>query len=524
MSGTRLMRTMLMLCLVGQLGLSGCMSQDTKGKIKPVPRAKAAIKAVPLPVPKSGQLRSSMSFPSAVRSGLSAADCCAKIVLDKVGPSEVAVGELFEYTIKASNRGNLEVREVKVSDILPDGFQIASSSPQVTATAGGKTTWDLGALTPNQSATITIKGQATRPGPITNCATVTYVPYICVTTNVIKPALRLTKTLPAEVLLCESIPVKFTVTNSGTGTARGVVIRDQLPNGLVTQDMKTSVTANVGDLAAGQSRAFTANLKATKAGSYTNTATATGGGGLKSEASATTVVREPKLTIKKTGPERLFIGRSATYQIVVSNTGDGDARNAVVEDAVPANGTFISASGGGTQSGGKVTWNLGTLKPKDSRTLTLKVKTNQAGTVVNSATARAHCAKPVSDSTRMTVTGIPAVLLEVVDIEDPIEVGSNETYVITVTNQGSAPDTNISIVCTLENAMGYVSSSGATSGSHAGNKVTFRPLASLAPKARATWRVVLKAKAAGDVRFKATMNTDQLGRPVEETEATNYYQ
>jgi hypothetical protein len=96
--------------------------------------------------------------------------------------------------------------------------------------------------------------------------------------------------------------------------------------------------------------------------------------------------------------------------------------------------------------------------------------------------------------------------------------------VITATNQGSAPDTNIKIICTLEDSEQYVSSSGATTGIAAGNTITFAPLPSLAPKAQATWRVTVKAVKAGDVRFTTVMTTDQLTRPVQETEATNLYQ
>ena len=40
----------------------------------------------------------------------------------------------------------------------------------------------------------------------------------------------------------------------------------------------------------------------------------------------------------------------------------------------------------------------------------------------------------------------------------------------------------------------------------------------------AVWRVTVKAAAAGDVRFSVRMETDNLGREVIETEATNFYQ
>ncbi len=42
--------------------------------------------------------------------------------------------------------------------------------------------------------------------------------------------------------------------------------------------------------------------------------------------------------------------------------------------------------------------------------------------------------------------GIAAVMLEVIDIEDPIPVGDTATYLITATNQGSAPQTNMKVV------------------------------------------------------------------------------
>lgn len=116
------------------------------------------------------------------------------------------------------------------------------------------------------------------------------------------------------------------------------------------------------------------------------------------------------------------------------------------------------------------------------------------------------------------------ILLKVVDTKDPVEVGGSETYAITATNQGSVVDTNVTIVCTLEDSQEYASSSGATEATVEGNVITFAPFAALEPKTTAEWHVVVKALKVGDVRFKATMTSDQLTRPVEETEATNHYE
>jgi len=103
--------------------------------------------------------------------------------------------------------------------------------------------------------------------------------------------------------------------------------------------------------------------------------------------------------------------------------------------------------------------------------------------------------------------------------------GDDETYVITVTNQGSASDTNIRLVAMLEDGVQYVSSSGPTTGTAEGQKVTFEPLPTLAPKAAATWRVAVKGNKVGDTRFEVQMTSDQLGnKPVMETESTRFYE
>jgi len=193
-------------------------------------------------------------------------------------------------------------------------------------------------------------------------------------------------------------------------------------------------------------------------------------------------------------------------------------------DTLPAGAKFVSATGGGQMTAGKVTWKLGTLAAGSSKKLSVTVMPEKSGTYTDVATATATCAEGVRASAQTVIAGIPAVLLEVIDIEDPIEIGSNTTYVIVATNQGSSDGTNISIVCTLEENAQYVSSSGATTGRAQANQVVFQPLTRLAPKAKATWRVVVKAVKPGDVRFKVTMNTDQITRPVEETEATHLYE
>ena len=76
---------------------------------------------------------------------------------------------------------------------------------------------------------------------------------------------------------------------------------------------------------------------ANRAGRFDNKATVAGEFGLTAESqSVTTVVRQPVLTITKSCKAREYINRPISAEITVANTGDGVARDTVIEDTLPA--------------------------------------------------------------------------------------------------------------------------------------------------------------------------------------------
>ncbi|MCA9323292.1 MAG: DUF11 domain-containing protein [Planctomycetes bacterium] len=445
------------------------------------------------------------------------------LLLTKEAPAEVSLGAPFEYRLTATNLTNSRVEDVSITDTVPSGLDIIGSSPAITASEGSRHTWVIGDLGPGESRTVTVQATANSQGEVTYCAEVRYAQLACVTTRVVEPSLQLTATSPAEVVSCDCFPVNLRVTNNGTGTARDVVINATLPAGF-THNGSGSIRIPVGDLASGESREQTAEVCASGPGVMDLQATATAGGGLTADAATGTVAKKPMLEIEKEGRDWVYGGNRVTYMITVRNTGDGVAQQTIVEDQLPANVSFVSADNGGTNVGNTVSWNLGNLQPGDSRNLQVVVRAEQIGVARNVANARAYCADAVTASTTTEVKGIPAILLEVIDLEDPVPVGQVAEYLIKVYNQGSAPDTNIRITCELEDTMEFASASGATRGSHAGGTVTFDSLPSLAPKATAEWRVRVKAVGSGDVRFKVIRETDETTRPVTETESTNFYE
>jgi uncharacterized repeat protein (TIGR01451 family) len=239
-------------------------------------------------------------------------------------------------------------------------------------------------------------------------------------------------------------------------------------------------------------------------------------------AAETMTLKGPMIEISKVCPKLRYLGRDATFEITVTNKGDGAASGVTITDGVPAGVEFVSADSNGQREGSAIVWRIGNLDAGQSRTVKMTVRCNQITMVRNSATVT-YCAEAAAGC-EFEVKGIPAILLECVDEPDPIEVGGQLTYTIVVTNQGSQEGTNIVIDCVLPPEQEFVKAGGATAGAADGKTVKFAPLPKLAAKARATFTVTVKGIKAGDARFRVNLKSDQIDSPVMETESTHVYE
>jgi uncharacterized repeat protein (TIGR01451 family) len=118
---------------------------------------------------------------------------------------------------------------------------------------------------------------------------------------------------------------------------------------------------------------------------------------------------------------------------------------------------------------------------------------------------------------------VPAILVEVVDREDPVEVGGQVTYLITVTNQGHSPVTNLRLQCSVPDSQEYVSGTGITPVQAQDGSLTLGVLPTLAAQSVASWKVITKALKAGDSRFQVEFSSDHFQKPIHREEATQLY-
>ncbi|MCV0335963.1 DUF11 domain-containing protein [Microbacterium sp.] len=246
----------------------------------------------------------------------------------------------------------------------------------------------------------------------------------------LKPVLTLDKNDHRDVaVIGDQLSYDIVVKNTGNAAASNVAISDALPAGLTpvsatytagTTGQATiagqNVQGTIPSLAPGASSTLT--VKATIAttapiGTLRNNACAVATSSNQACDWDDTRIDKPTtpvLTIVKDDHQGdVSLGQALTYDIVVKNTGDGQAQGVVVSDQLPAGLDFVSGSGPAgttvTATGRTVTASLGSVAPGQSIVLTVKAKVNQSaapGALTNTAcVAGANAAKACDDDTDM---------------------------------------------------------------------------------------------------------------------------
>src|SRR5262249_32789231 len=159
---------------------------------------------------------------------------------------------------------------------------------------------------------------------------------------------------------------------------------------------------------------------------------------------------------------------------------------------------------GGQFEGREVVWNIGLLKPGDTRSfkLTANCVTVSPGAVqralVSGEPSLAPAAEPApapgggtvraEAEARVEIRGLSAFRLNVAGRNGPVEVGNPAVYTIEVTNQGTLPGNQVQVTATIPEQMRF---EAAGQGEYRidGQKVTFAPRDGLEPGQTWTYTV-----------------------------------
>ncbi|MBF6621814.1 MAG: DUF11 domain-containing protein, partial [Patulibacter sp.] len=301
--------------------------------------------------------------------------------------------------------------------------------------------------------------------------------------TVVKPNLTIVKTPDAGDAGAKAIAgtdSSFTITVRNTdsrATARNVVVRDELPEGLsytagtATAAPSTGFSETDGDgpelgwkiasLGPNQSVTITLPvhvdsgvLNGTK---LTNVATTSSDEAPEDETSDTgdlDVAAEADLQVTKTAlPARVIPGQNVTFTLKTKNDGPSDAHDSTLADELPAYLTLISISDPArcaiaTQT---ISCDYGTLKPGDERELVVVAKVDPARTtpVVNAAEVTTTTPDPVpeNDEDDVTVPVDPTADVSIAKTADDgvVQAEDEVTYTLRAHNQGPSTATTVTI-------------------------------------------------------------------------------
>ena len=328
------------------------------------------------------------------------------------------------------------------------------------------------------------------------------------------PAPRLFTNLKASgaVMLCDGLDLTLCATNSGGGLSEQAFLVLDLPGGLTTDSGVRQPRIPIRSLRARESLTRNICVRPARTGWFEIPWHVDVPGGVSEPGGRLRVrVVQPQLAVSLNAPEKLRLGKYGVRRITVTNHGDAMARDVILkirDGGVPEHRT------------------LGTLAPGASRTIDMPMQTKDPGVVHTQVTASAYCADAVTATATTRIRGVPAVRLEVVDLADPIEVGGEVTYRISVFNQGEVPLTDIRLSGVLESSQTALRVGDPQGQSHSvsGRVIDLGGLSSLPAKATATWTLTARAEVPTDVRTQFTLRVAQFERPITETESTIQYQ
>ncbi|MEM4250954.1 MAG: DUF11 domain-containing protein, partial [Candidatus Bathyarchaeia archaeon] len=297
--------------------------------------------------------------------------------------------------------------DVVLVDQLPAGVSFVSSSHSADYDPDSNTvTWNLGNLAPGASIPgwLTVKIDAGLPDntELTDTFSVTwkdrlgnsYGPATASwdTTVYTRPELLIEKTGPSEARPGDTISYKIKVTNIGGTAAFDVVIMDILPVGFTYSSSDPSgtpvngmVTWSVGTIPAYGVKEVSVTFKVDEGivenVVLVNTATVTWKDSLglewgpKGTAKEVAIYTLSQLKIEKIGPSTTHPDSTFSYIITVHNVGGTAASTVILTDTLPTGLSYVSSNPSGTESPtGTITWNLGTIDPGGTVTITLNVQ------------------------------------------------------------------------------------------------------------------------------------------------------
>lgn len=434
----------------------------------------------------------------------------------------VTVGQESACELVVKNSGSVTAQLVEVEAQFPGNIRLVSTEPS--PVSGSKLVWEFAEIEAGEEKVIHVKFVPVERGEVAAAASVRFTGAATTSFAVTEPMLALSLQGPTEVMVGESASQTLVISNPGTGTAANVKVEAILPPGL-EHSKGDRLLMDLGNLAPGENRPVRLALNAIAGGRQVIEVHSTADNGLVKSAAAEVNVIAPSLKSSIEGPGLRYLGRHATYTLHVENDGAVATDNVRVMHKIPEGFEFISAEKGAqydpqTQM---LTWFVGRMDRGAAAQISVVLNAKTAGEYTHfiRATSENGVTSDADVSTR--VEGAASLVVDVSDLDDPVEVGVETAYEVRVKNEGTAPATNVGLTCELPSGVEFQTATGDAKFAHQNDQIVFEPVSEIAPGKTLTYRVKFKGTLSGNMRFRTRVSSDSLNEPLTSEEMTKVY-
>ena len=265
-----------------------------------------------------------------------------------------------------------------------------------------------------------------------------------------QPSIALEKVSPSEIQVGKPATFALYVRNAGQVPAQNVTITDHVPAGTQLIDAKPqpqqssdgSLVWSLGSMQPGDETQIMLQVMPNSEGELGSTAHVSFG----AAATSRSISTRPQLTIEHTAPPKVLIGEPLTVGITVSNPGSGPATGVIIEEDVPPGLAHVAGS--------QLEYEVGTLRPGESKHLDLSLRAERAGIVQNRIQVRGDANLAAQHVVQIEVVA-PQLQLAV---EGPKRrfLQRQATYTLHVMNAGTAAAREVELVSFLPRGMKFV--------------------------------------------------------------------
>jgi len=436
---------------------------------------------------------------------------------------EILVGEECAFDLIVKNNGDVKLEEIEVDAFFPQTVRLTAARPKPSS-AADRVTWKLSTLDPGAEQKLSVKLIPSRRGEIELSSKVRFTGKTAGKFVVAEPVIGVTVDGPDEVLIGEPVAHVIKIANTGTGTAREVSLEALIPEGL-KHPRGERLLLEVGSLEEGEVREVRLALAAVEGGDQTIKLAAESSNALRQQQTVKLMVAAPSLALNIDGPGLRYKGRRGVYKLVVENDGTAVSENVRVRHRLPNGFEFIKADNNGKfdTDSRVIDWFLGAMKPGDKQELSVQLSAVNFGEFTHEVAAISEQGAQAIAELDTRVEGTAALALEIVDLDDPVEVGADNAYEIRVKNRGSIAAGNVGVAFELPKGVKFVSAKGPSDHVVEKGIVFFRSVQNLKPDQEVTYQIQVQGSTAGNHRFRARLASDSIQEPLIFEELTKYY-